>query len=104
VPPATRSQILLAHSENYIEQIDDLWPERCQKQQIYAGDTYFNKDSAKCAYLSAGGTILGIDKIMNNEWENGFSVMRPPGHHSREASSCTGFCFFNNAVIGAKYL
>lgn len=27
----------------------------------------------------------------------------PPGHHSGHASKPTGFCYFNNIAIGAKY-
>ena len=31
-----------------------------------------------------------------------FAVSRPPGHHA-ETETSMGFCFYNNAAIGAKY-
>ncbi|MBZ3887227.1 Histone deacetylase 9 [Sciurus carolinensis] len=38
-----------------------------------------------------------------NKCENGFAVVRPPGHHAEE-SAAMGFCFFNSVAITAKYL
>uniref|UniRef100_A0A4W2G9L5 Histone deacetylase n=1 Tax=Bos indicus x Bos taurus TaxID=30522 RepID=A0A4W2G9L5_BOBOX len=38
-----------------------------------------------------------------NKCENGFAVVRPPGHHAEE-STAMGFCFFNSVAITAKYL
>uniref|UniRef100_A0A4X1TEX8 Histone deacetylase n=1 Tax=Sus scrofa TaxID=9823 RepID=A0A4X1TEX8_PIG len=35
--------------------------------------------------------------------QNGFAVVRPPGHHAEE-STAMGFCFFNSVAITAKYL
>lgn len=34
---------------------------------------------------------------------NKLTNIQTQGHHSGEAETCTGFCFFNNVVIGAKY-
>ena len=52
------------------------------------------------ARLSAGGAILA-SKI------NGFSLMRPPGHHAGKfgaalGSSTRGFCYLNNIAIAVK--
>jgi len=47
---------------------------------------------------------LALDKIMKGEWKNGYSIVRPPGHHSGFRNTITGFCIFNNVAIGAKYL
>ncbi|NXS02571.1 HDAC5 deacetylase, partial [Oxylabes madagascariensis] len=35
--------------------------------------------------------------------QNGFAVIRPPGHHAEE-STAMGFCFFNSVAISAKLL
>ena len=47
---------------------------------------------------------MGIDKIMNKDWANGFAVVRPPGHHSGAKNALNGFCILNNVAIGARYL
>jgi acetoin utilization deacetylase AcuC-like enzyme len=40
---------------------------------------------------------------MQGEAENGFALIRPPGHHA-ESGEALGFCLFNNVAITAKYL
>jgi acetoin utilization deacetylase AcuC-like enzyme len=39
---------------------------------------------------------------MAGKVKNAFSAMRPPGHHA-ERMRAMGFCFFNNAAIGARH-
>ena len=39
---------------------------------------------------------------MNNNINGAFLVVRPPGHHAYPELA-TGFCFYNNVAIGAKY-
>jgi len=48
--------------------------------------------------------IEAIDKVKKEDWKNAFCIVRPPGHHSGESKVCTGFCFYNNVAIGARYL
>ena len=44
---------------------------------------------------------------MDGEVDNGFALVRPPGHHA-ERNRAMGFCLFNSAgrpaSIGAQYL
>ena len=47
---------------------------------------------------------MGIDKVMDGSWSNGFAVVRPPGHHSGSKKTLNGFCIFNGAAIGARYI
>ncbi|NXI50939.1 HDAC9 deacetylase, partial [Chloroceryle aenea] len=44
-----------------------------------------------------------IAKCHTQFLQNGFAVVRPPGHHAEE-STAMGFCFFNSIAITAKYL
>ncbi len=42
---------------------------------------------------------------MENEWSNGFSLVRPPGHHAcANNNRLGGFCFINNVAVAAEYL
>lgn len=42
-----------------------------------------------------------LDSIMTNKVDNGFAIVRPPGHHALHDEP-NGYCFFNNAATCAK--
>jgi len=75
-------------------------PDHCENID---GDTYFNKDSLLAAKLSIGGLIDLVDRIMTGELQNGYAIVRPPGHHA-ENRSASGFCLFNNVGLAVKTL
>lgn len=52
--------------------------------------------------MAAGGTIEGVRAVMAGEMDSSFCIVRPPGHHA-SCSNVAGFCFFNNAAVGARY-
>ena len=93
--PATKEDLLKVHSKVYIENFE---------KGNFKGDiespTYPN--IYEYARLSAGAAIIAAK-------ENGFSLMRPPGHHAgingktTDASSL-GFCYFNNMAIAVRSL
>jgi len=65
-------------------------------------DTQASAQSYDAACLAAGAVIGGMEMIVNREADNGFALVRPPGHHA-EADRAMGFCLFNNVAIGARY-
>ncbi len=66
-------------------------------------DTYTCRDSALAARLAAGGLIDLCAEVAGGRLENGFALLRPPGHHA-EAGRAMGFCLFNNVAVAAKAL
>ncbi len=66
-------------------------------------DTICGPESWDAALRAVGAMTLAADKIMAGEWQNAFCAVRPPGHHA-ETNTAMGFCLFNNAAIGARYL
>jgi acetoin utilization deacetylase AcuC-like enzyme len=58
--------------------------------------------SYDAACLAAGAITSGMEMIVSGEADNGFALVRPPGHHA-EANKAMGFCLFNNVAIGAHY-
>lgn len=102
-PPrrASEEHITSVHSAFYLEQL---------RQHIdksdpfsYDRDTYLMKDSLATARLAAGGCLEMADNIMSGEFDQGFALVRPPGHHA-EPGRGMGFCILNNIAITAKYL
>ena len=93
--------IKLTHSKKYLEKINQSFP----KENLFFldGDTIVSKGSKKAAYDAVASIINAIDAVMNQESDNAFCVVRPPGHHA-EKEQAMGFCIFNNVAVGATYL
>ena len=66
-------------------------------------DVSISIESFDIARLASGGTLQLIDSVMRGEIDNGFALIRPPGHHA-EFNRAMGFCLFNNVAVGARYL
>jgi acetoin utilization deacetylase AcuC-like enzyme len=97
--PATREELEMVHSPAYIDLIAST-----------AGKPYFRLDgdtstcakSYEAALLAAGGLLELTKVVMQGKFNNGFALVRPPGHHA-ERDKAMGFCLFNNVAIGAHY-
>jgi len=96
---ATRMELEYVHSKEYISQVvlTDGKP-----MVMLDGDTQTSPKSWQAAQLAAGGVLELIDNLMAKNIDNGFALVRPPGHHA-EHDRGMGFCIFNNVAIGAKY-
>lgn len=97
---AKEEEIEMVHSSSYINVIKET---SGKERVILDPDTATSARSYEVALLAAGGLLKAIDSIMEGKIQNGFALVRPPGHHA-EASRAMGFCLFNNVAIGAEYL
>jgi len=67
-------------------------------------DTYWNElHTSNAARFAVGSVVELVNKIATNKLQNGFGIVRPPGHHA-EAEEAMGFCYFNTVAIAAKQL
>jgi len=92
--PASEEDLLKVHDANYIGLL--------KRGAIEDPDTPAYENIYEYARLAAGGAILAA-KI------NGFSLMRPPGHHAGRYGAALGaytkgFCYINNIAVAVKYL
>jgi acetoin utilization deacetylase AcuC-like enzyme len=55
----------------------------------------------RAAYASAQSAIAGAEAVLAGDYA--FALCRPPGHHAY-ADRASGFCYLNNAAIGALAL
>ena len=74
--PAAEEDLLAAHSKTHLN-----W--------VYSQGLF------EIAALAAGGAVQTALKSVS---EPSFGLIRPPGHHA-SATSCWGFCYFNNMAV-----
>ena len=63
---------------------------------------FWHQNSDKAARFALGSSLELVDHIMEGKVENGFAIIRPPGHHAMHDEP-NGYCYFNNASIAAKH-
>ncbi|MBI4517417.1 MAG: histone deacetylase [Deltaproteobacteria bacterium] len=97
---ATGEELALVHDGAYVEEVA-----LTQHLPRYAfdADTPASPQSYATACLAAGGFLALLEAIMAGQVDNGFALVRPPGHHA-ERTRAMGFCLFNNVAVGAEYL
>jgi len=88
------------HSNHMIENIKKL---SLQGKSWIGFDTYVCNSSYDIARLAAGGLLKLTKNVSKGMANNGFGLIRPPGHHATKNNSM-GFCLFNNAAIVANEL
>jgi acetoin utilization deacetylase AcuC-like enzyme len=66
-------------------------------------DVQVSQQSFDTALLATGGILRLVDTVVSGQANNGFALVRPPGHHA-EKNTALGFCLFNNVAIAARYL
>ena len=97
---ATKEEIELVHAPHYIQDVENF---------SNSGGGYLDTDTPVCkesynvATLAVGGLLSLVDGVMNEKINNGFALIRPPGHHA-EKDRASGFCLFNNVAIAARYV
>ena len=91
----------LTHSSNYVSEVKKSFPK--QGLNFLDGDTIVSPGSKKATIDAVGSIVYAIDGIENNNFNNAFCAVRPPGHHA-EKEKAMGFCIYNNIAVGAQYL
>lgn len=91
--------VLRVHTSTYVERLELI----TQRGGGYLdADTYVNGDSYEAALRAAGGVINLVDAVLWKQADNGFALVRPPGHHALVHNGM-GFCLFANVSIAARW-
>ncbi|CAI5468224.1 unnamed protein product [Closterium sp. Yama58-4] len=90
--------ILNSHTAKHLAMVD-----KAAKTDTSAfnADTYANRWSPAAARLAAGTAATMARAIATGRLLNGFSLVRPPGHHAGTEGP-QGFCLHNNAAVAAR--
>jgi acetoin utilization deacetylase AcuC-like enzyme len=102
-PPlaATRNQLCLIHTPEYVDHIFSLNGK--DRYVLDIGDTILSSKSVEAAKLAAGAITTAVDLIFKyDKVDSVFAAVRPPGHHA-EIDHAKGFCIFNNIAVGTAY-
>ena len=96
-----RSLLEITHNSDYINFVEKSFPEK--GLSFLDGDTIVSPGSKDATSDAVGSIITAIDGVQNNNYNNAFCAVRPPGHHA-EKNKAMGFCIYNNVAVGANYL
>ncbi len=96
--PAAAAEIQRVHSGDYFRRV----AASEGRSLALDPDTHTSPDSYQAALLAAGGALALTEAVVAGELDNGFALVRPPGHHAERAQA-RGFCLFNNIAICASH-
>ncbi len=97
--PATLEELAYIHTPEHIKKIAST----AGKSFVSLDpDTQTSAKSYEAALMAAGGLFALIDAREAGKIDNGFALVRPPGHHA-ESNRAMGFCLFNNVALAAEY-
>ena len=93
--PVTHEDLCRFHGVDYVERVRKL-------SEVSGGDageiTPFGQGGYEIACLAAGGASAVMDAVLRGDIDNGYALVRPPGHHA-ERDRGRGFCIFGNAPV-----
>lgn len=89
------------HSPEYIARVHSACA--AGDRMIDTPDVRVSRESCEVSLQAAGSMLELADQVMGGHVDNGFALVRPPGHHAEE-SAAMGFCLFNGIAITARYL
>ncbi len=98
---ADMGAITAVHAQDYLQRAESIC--RAGVPFLDSMDVSVCRNSFEIALRASGSALQLADQVIAGEINNGFALIRPPGHHA-EHGMALGFCLFNNVAILARYL
>ena len=96
---ATREHLSRVHDAAHLRRMS----EAAGTSVAFDPDTYTSPDTYEVAHLAAGAAVDAVERVIEGaRHPRALVLARPPGHHA-ERGQAMGFCFYNNAAVGAAH-
>lgn len=101
IRPATNAELARVHSDEYLWSLEKrMGPGQKTASGWLDPDTYFGPGSWDAVLRAAGCAVDLSLKLLEGTSDNGFALVRPPGHHATR-DRAMGFCLINNVAVAA---
>jgi acetoin utilization deacetylase AcuC-like enzyme len=97
--PATRDELLRFHTAEYLDRVRRLSEEGHGEAGVAAPVGAATYD---VSVLAVGGCLVAVDTVLDEDADNAYALVRPPGHHALPDTGMGG-CIFGNVVLAAAH-
>lgn len=99
---ATNEELLLVHPQSYLTNLKKV------SEQLLGGDagdgeTPLAKGGYEIGTMAVGAVTALAQAVVAGEVDNGYALVRPPGHHAVRAGGM-GYCLFSNLGIALSVI
>eukprot|EP01080_Neovahlkampfia_damariscottae_P003522 gene3522-6169_t len=88
-------ELTIVHSNGYVNAVIN------NEKFDHHSDVYFDENTSEAALYASGCVLELLNSIAKSDIDNGFAIVRPPGHHAG-IQTAMGFCFFNHVAVAAR--
>jgi len=99
---ATTEELLMVHPKSYLNNLKSISEQRLGGD-AGDGETPLAKGGYEIGTLAVGAVIELAKSVVSGEVENGYALVRPPGHHAVRAGGM-GYCLFSNLGIALSVI
>jgi acetoin utilization deacetylase AcuC-like enzyme len=94
---ATNEELLLVHPQEYLDRLKKV-SEQLTGGDAGDGETPLAKGGYEVGTLGVGAVTQMVQDVLASHIDNGYALVRPPGHHAVRAGGM-GYCLFSNLGV-----